>query len=129
MTGKFSQYFRTGSERNTELELIYQDLLGSLGSGYADNTMVAQEIFAYAKAIQYFKNQSQEHLNNQYFPLKFTFNLESECKKYNLNFLKSDYEKRLFLSLIKGMQSTPINIPVLKILLSTLCPNTLIRGS
>jgi len=124
MTGKFSQYFRTGSQRNTKLELIYQDLLGSLGSSYVDNTSISQEIFAYAKAINYFQNQAQEHLNNQYFPLKYTFNLQNEISKYNLGFLRSEYEQRLFLSLIKSSVSQAINLNSLTVILSALCPNT-----
>jgi hypothetical protein len=123
-SGKYNQYLRSGGQANSKLELIYKDLINNLGSGYAENTAVAVEMFAYAQAINYFQNQSTEHLNNTYFPLNFTYNLQNEISFYNLTFLKSECEQRLFLSLIYSTVATAINIQSLTVIFQTLCPNT-----
>lgn len=117
---------RSGSSSNHELELIYNDLLTSMGSAYSDNTqaqtLVQLEIFAYAKAIYFLHQQVKEARNNSLFGSKLTYNLDEEVKNYNIEFLKSDSEKLLFIALIQSCQSLAINEKSLTTILKTLAP-------
>ena len=123
---RYTFYMRSGSSRNSELELIYNDLLTNMGSAYSDNTLtqtfVQTEIFAYAKAIYFLHQQVKEVKNNNLYGGKLTYNLAQAVKDYNIEFLRSDCEKLLFISLIQATQSTAINEKSLTTILKALAP-------
>jgi hypothetical protein len=118
---KFSMFLRSGREKNSNLELIYNNIIGALGSAFTNAKLVQIEMLAYAKAIHEITLLVNEHINNIYLPTKFTYNLHKLAKELNIDFL-SPQEQLEFISILLPFSANTANLVNIDVALRQLSP-------